>query len=105
MPRTFLLSYALKSEKCQEDILPLSAQQVAKLNRIISLAEKLIAEGPKKQRGYRNGSVTSGRRIRRTGKELVQFRKMLKAERRKGVPVATLARKHGISSAYIYMLP
>ena len=105
MARSFLLSYALKSAECREDILSLSAQQVAKLNRIISLAEKLIAEGPKKKRGYRNGSVANGRRVRRTGKELAQFRKMLKAERRKGIPVATLARKHGISSAYIYMLP
>jgi hypothetical protein len=46
-----------------------------------------------------------GKRIRRTGQELKQFRKMLKAERRKGVSVAQLARKHGVSSAYIYMLP
>jgi hypothetical protein len=30
---------------------------------------------------------------------------MLKAQRSKGVPVADLARRHGISSAYIYMLP
>jgi len=43
-------------------------------------------------------------RIRRTGKELVQFRRMLKEQRKKGIPVAELARKYGISSAYIYML-
>jgi DNA-binding IscR family transcriptional regulator len=29
---------------------------------------------------------------------------MLIAERKKGVPVAELARKHNISSAYIYQL-
>ena len=37
--------------------------------------------------------------------ELIQFRKMLKGERRKGIPVVALARKHGISPAYIYLLP
>ena len=80
----------------------LSTQQITKLNRIISLAEKLLAQD---KLDRRNGAATNPRRIRRTGKELVEFRKMLKAERRKGTPVAALARKHGISSAYIYMLP
>jgi len=82
--------------------LSLSAQQVARLNRIISLAENLLAQD---KLDRRNGVATRPRRIRRTGKQLVQFRKLLKAERRKGTPVAALARKHGISSAYIYMLP
>jgi hypothetical protein len=49
--------------------------------------------------------VRKSKRIRRTGEELRQFRKMLKAQRKKGVPVAELSRKHGVSSAYIYMLP
>ena len=80
----------------------LSTQQITKLNRIISLAEKLLAQD-KLERG--NGEATNARRVRRTGKELIQFRKMLKTERRKGTPVAALARKYGISSAYIYMLP
>ena len=102
MPRAFLLSYALNFENIREDILSLSTQQVSKLNRIISLAEKLIAEA---KLDRKNGAATYPRRIRRAGKELAQFRKMLKAERRKGIPVATLAHKHGISSAYIYMLP
>ena len=31
-------------------------------------------------------------------------KKLLKAERKAGVPVAELAEKHGISTAYIYML-
>jgi hypothetical protein len=30
---------------------------------------------------------------------------MLKAERKKGIPVAELARKHRVSTAYIYTLP
>jgi hypothetical protein len=89
-----------------------SAQDLAKLHRIVFLAQKLIAASPKPKRGRpatsnANGSANraSGKRIRRTGKELVQFRKMLKAERKKGIPVAEMSRKHGISSAYIYTLP
>ena len=90
----------------------LHAKEIAKLRRIIVLAEKLIAESPKLKRGrpaLHNGNGTAktrnkGKRIRRTGNQLVRFQKMLKTERRKGVPVAELARKHKISSAYIYQL-
>ena len=79
-----------------------SARQLRKLDRIITLARQLVTEIKKAQRVERNGSV---RRIRRSGQELVQFRRVLTLQRKKGVPVAELARKHGISSAYIYMLP
>lgn len=90
----------------------LHAKEIAKLRRIIVLAEKLIAESSKPKRGrpaLHNGNGMAktrnkGKRLRRTGNQLVRFRKMLKAERRKGVPVAELARKHKISSAYIYQL-
>jgi hypothetical protein len=95
--------------------LALYAQEIAKLRRIIAIAEKLIVEHPKPMRGRpssKNGNgkpaakkPAKGKRIRRTGKKLVQFRRMLKAERRKGVSVAVLARKHHISAAYIYQLP
>jgi hypothetical protein len=84
--------------------LALNVQELSKLRRIVSLAETLIAKG----NGRKNNGVArkhSGKRIRRSGQELVQFRKMLKAERKRGVPVIELARKHGISSAYIYTLP
>ena len=80
----------------------LYAQDIAKLRRIIALAKKLIAESPKPKRGR---PALQNKRTRRTGKELVQFRRMLKAKRKKGVSVAELARKHGISPAYIYQLP
>ena len=91
----------------------LYANEILKLRRIIALAEKLIDESPKPRRGrpaslnrQSNGlKRANGKRVRRSGKELAQFRKMLKAERRRGVPAAELARKHGISPAYIYQLP
>jgi len=92
--------------------LALYAKEISKLRRIIDLAEQMIAESPKPRRGRpptrsiaTKPTASAKKRIRRTGGELIQFRKMLKAERKKGVPVAELARKHGISSAYIYLLP
>lgn len=96
----------------REDMLALYAKYISKLRRIIALAEKLIEESPKPRRGrptLSNGrssskEKTNGKRIRRTGKDLMQFRKMLKAERKKGIPVADIARRHSISSTYIYLL-
>lgn len=86
----------------------LTVQEVSKLNRIIRLAETLIQKGTERSTKGRNGKSqlpTKSKRIRRTGPELVRFRKMLKAERKKGIPVAALARKYGVSTAYIYVLP
>ena len=83
----------------------LSAQEVLKLNRIINLAEKLIENGTMRSAKVGSDKPAKGStRIRRTGRKLSQFRKKLKAERKKGIPVAELARKHGISTGYIYML-
>ena len=90
----------------------LHAKDIAKLQRIIRLAEKLIAESPRPKRGRPaahngNGALKkrmNGKRFRRTGKGLLQFRKMLKTKLKKGVSVAKLAREHGISRSYIYQL-
>jgi hypothetical protein len=89
----------------------LRAKEISKLHRIITLAENLIAESPEPKRGrppiYDGNGVhrrANGKRIRRTGNELMRFRKMLKAKRKRGALVADLARKYGISSAYIYQL-
>ncbi|MEI8151011.1 MAG: hypothetical protein WCG92_05375 [Hyphomicrobiales bacterium] len=95
----------------QEDVLALDAKELKKLRRIVALAENLIASSPKPKRGRpalpkgNEKKRASGKRVRRTGRELAQFRQMLKAERKKGVSVSQLARQHGISTAYIYMLP
>ena len=86
----------------------LNSHDISKLHRIVALAEKLIAKGSNRGSGAGAGSAKKGKgrkRVRRTGKELIRFRKMLKAERKKGIPVAELARKHRVSSAYIYLLP
>jgi hypothetical protein len=78
----------------------LTNQQIRKLEAIISAAQAVLSEA----KGAANGKTVKAKRVRRSGKELAAFRKMLVSERKKGVPVAELARKHNISSAYIYQL-
>jgi hypothetical protein len=88
----------------------LSPREIDMLRQIISLAGALISSAhPEAGRSGKKKAVDEGRplqekRRRRTGKELSDFRKMLISERKRGVPVADLARKHGISAAYIYQL-
>lgn len=91
--------------------MPRPVNQITKLQTLIRLAQELLSEAE-----ARGGSPVAARSVsesknapaakrgRRSGKELIAFRKMLKAERKKGVPVTELARKHGISTAYIYGL-
>ncbi len=80
----------------------LSKHDISKLKKIVALAEAMISSAA--ERSARGKPSSKAKRIRRTGKELVAFRKMLKAERKKGVSVADLAKKHVISKAYIYTL-
>jgi hypothetical protein len=84
----------------------LSASEITQLKKIIAAVEKLIAKGaPRNGRSNdAKGASKTVKRTRRSGKELVAFRKMLKAERKKGVPVAEIARKHGVSAPYIYQM-
>ena len=62
----------------------LSKRDVAKLEKIIVALQTMISEASKKSASGRNPS-SNGKRVRRKGKELIAFRKMLKAERKKGV--------------------
>jgi hypothetical protein len=77
------------------------------LRKIISSLEQ-IATALESQGSVSSGKSTNGKsapaRTRRTKKQVAELKKLLKAERKAGVPVAELASKHGISSAYIYML-
>jgi hypothetical protein len=83
----------------------LTAADAAQLKKIISIAQTLLEKaGEKEAKGGRVAAGARNARIRRSGKDLSAFRKMLKAERKAGVPVADLARKHGISPSYIYQL-
>jgi hypothetical protein len=88
----------------------LSNREIDMLRQIISLAGALIASAHPEagrsvaKKGGKVQKAADEKRRRRTGKELADFRKMLVSERKRGVPVADLAKKHGISAAYIYQL-
>ncbi len=86
----------------------LSAKEISQLRKLVSIAEKIItaAAAPKAGRPAKPSSnkPAKSKRVRRSGNELAAFRKMLLTERKKGVAVAELASKHGISAAYIYQL-
>ncbi len=82
----------------------LSARDLSKLNQIISIAQAIIAKADSKPEQKPTKAKTTSKRTRRSGKDLIEFRKMLKAERKRGVGVAELAKRHGVSTAYIYTL-
>lgn len=77
------------------------------LRKIISSLEQ-IATALENQGSVPSGKRTNGKsapgRTRRTKKQVAELKKLLKAERKAGVPVAELAEQHGVSTAYIYML-
>lgn len=79
----------------------LSKREIAQLQKFIEFAQTLIQRASSAEPEVRSSAP---KRVRRSGKELVAFRKMLVAERKKGVPVSELAKTHGVSSAYIYQL-
>ena len=72
-----------------------------KLRKIAASLEELATEIEAMPAGNGKSGAT---RTRRSKKETIALKKLLKAERKAGVPVAELAEKHGISTAYIYML-
>ncbi len=82
----------------------LTTKEVAELKNIVARAKELLA----KANGRKTAKTTSRRstsvRTRRSGKDLVAFRRTLKAERKAGVPVAKIAKKHGVSPSYIYQI-
>jgi len=90
----------------------LSFREISQLRRVISasqkvikVAEGLIAQADRPQRGRRpKAAKINTSRQRRRGTELVRFRKQLLAERKKGTSVAELAKKYSVSTSYIYQL-
>ena len=84
----------------------LSAKEITQIKKLISIAEQLIKQSSAAEASTKKSSKASGavKRVRRSGKELIAFRKMLIAERKKGITAAELSRTHGVSQAYIYQL-
>jgi|GEM_PF-1503233 hypothetical protein len=86
----------------------LSNRDISTIKKIISSLEDILAHAEKNE-GERAKTISATAqpmktRVRRTGKELTAFRKMLLSERNKGVPVSEIARKHAVSVAYVYQL-
>lgn len=84
----------------------LTAKEVTELKKIVARAKELLvkASGKDVAKAKTSARRDVSARGRRSGKELEAFRKMLKAERKSGVPVAQIAKKHGITPAYIYQM-
>lgn len=81
--------------------MPRSTTIAKKLRKIAASLEELATSLESFPAGNGKSAPT---RTRRSKKETIALKKLLKAERKAGVPVAELAEKHGISTAYIYML-
>jgi hypothetical protein len=79
----------------------LTAKEKKDVKRLIDLLNQLLEEPTAKKQVAKSGN---GKRIRRSGAELTSFRKKLKAEQKAGVPVTEIAKKYGVSSAYIYQM-
>jgi hypothetical protein len=90
----------------REGPMALSKRQIGQLQKIIAnLQAILAAEEPSVRSRKQTSRVrVDATRARRSGKELAAFRKTLRAERRSGVPVAEIAKRHKVSKSYIYQL-
>ena len=79
----------------------LSARQHKRLTLIIENLALFLAESQRDNN--KAGAALKKTRVRRNAEDAVKLRKQIKAERAKGVPAAELAKKFGVSVAYIYM--
>jgi len=85
----------------------LTSAEEKQLRRIVAIAQKLIDKSDRSTgagKSAARSAAASPVRRRRSGKELIAFRKAIKSERKSGVPVARLAKKYGVSMPYIYQL-
>lgn len=78
----------------------LTERQLRKLEAIVTAAQAILSEA----KASSKEKVVGRKRFRRSGKELVAFRKMLLSERKKGVSAVEIAKKHNVSTAYIYQI-
>lgn len=82
----------------------LSKKQVNRLIQIIETAQQMLVEASHETAAPSAKNTTRATGKRRVGKELAEFKKMIKAERKGGMAVAEIARKHGVTPSYIYQL-
>ena len=86
----------------------LSKRQIRQLQKIVETAQAILADARKRSQPRKSRAPASVParevRARRSGKELVAFRKAVRAERKRGVPVTEIAKRHNVSTTYIYQL-
>ena len=86
----------------------LTKRQIGKLNKIAAMAQSLLDsadEGPSRAASGNSAKrgVSPGRKRRSSG-DAEKMRADILAKRAKGVPAAQLAKKYGVSTAYVYMI-
>lgn len=85
----------------------LTKRQVSRLNKVIGMVQDFLKQAEKQaaREAAKPKPVRSGRRgSRRSSEDAAKMRDDILARRAKGVPVAKLAEKYGVSTAYIYMI-
>lgn len=82
-------------------MMPLSKRQIARLNKIISTAQKVLETARLEAVAVRDGAP---RRRRRSSADAEKMRADILAKRARGVPATKLADKYGVTTAYIYMI-
>lgn len=81
----------------------LSKKQISQLIKILETTQQILADASR-ERPSSGTREQTGTRTRRTGKDLVAFKKAIKAERKAGASVADLSRKYGVTPSYLYQL-
>jgi hypothetical protein len=83
-----------------------TARELKQLKQIVEIGNILIAKAEEQieAKAQAKAEREANKRVRRSGKELIKFRRDLKKMRNDGVPVAELAETYGVSASYIYQL-
>ena len=83
----------------------LSQKHADQILKTANALQVIVAEAKNKPaEGSRASSSPEGARTLRTGRDLMEFKKTLKKERKAGVAVSELAEKYGVTPSYIYQL-
>ena len=83
-----------------------TTRELKQLQNIVEIASALMAKAQEHvdAKAAEKAERQANKRVRRSGKELVKFRRDLKKMRNEGVPVAELSATYGVSASYIYQL-
>lgn len=90
----------------------LTKRQKTQLSKIVLQVEKLLKQSEaaekRQQKKAKASKATQSqgrrKRVKRSRAEAAEMRKSIIAARKKGAKVAELAKKFGVSTAYIYMI-